>query len=328
MIWFTLGLSPLKAEKKGAILQSATMDIIGIDKIDSNDRSFCISYPLEDDLLLASIDRFGVLLPLSLLSRDKPIVVAGFKRIHTAKQLGITEVPCVFLDVDERQALIAAINDNITRTLNTVEKVFCLSKMLAAGFPRKEVCDVAGLLGLPPREDTLETAVAAASLDEDLLSFIVKRRLPLPLVEQFLWFDGPEQRRIMRLADGVGGTVGSFREMLQLMMLLKVKRGGIDFRQLDGAKDADEARQRLKRQTNPLLVGLEQKLASLLSAGALPPHIKVRVDPAFEKESIEVSLRADNVREIEEALTKLEHLAGEGLFRSIFDLTHGTPHRV
>ncbi len=77
-----------------------------------------------------------------------------------------------------------------------------------------------------------------------------------------------------------------------------------------------------------MLSDLEEKLKALLCAAALPPHIKVRVDPAFEKESIDISLRAGSSREIEEALKKLECLTGQGLFRSIFELTHGTPHRL
>jgi hypothetical protein len=116
--------------------------------------------------------------------------------------------------------------------------------------------------------------------------------------------------------------------MLQLMMLLKVKRGAIDFHQLDGVKDADAIKERLKRQTHPLLSDLEEKLGRLLSACAFPPHIKVRVDPSFEKESIDISLQVRNSREIEEALKKLECITGQGLFRSIFELTHGTPHRL
>jgi len=304
------------------------MNTVEIDKIHVNDRSFCVSYPLEDDLLLASIARFGVLVPLSLLNARNPVVVTGFRRLDAARRLGIREVPCVFLDIGERQALLTAITDNMGRPLNTVEKALCISKMLAAGFMREEVCEVAALLGLPPRENTLETAVSAASAEAPVASFIVNRRLPLPLVEQLLWFDPEEQKGIIRLAGAVGGTVGTFREMLHLMMLLKVKRGTVDFQQLDGAKDPDAIRQRLKRQTYPLLTGLEEKLETLLSACALPPQIKVRVDPAFEKESIDISLRARNVREIEEALAKLQRLAGEGLFRSIFELTHGAPHRI
>ncbi len=304
------------------------MNTVEIDKIDGNERSFCISYPLEDDLLLASIARFGILLPLSLLREDDPVVVAGFKRLDAARRLGMTEVPCVYLDIGARQALLTAINDNLARPLNTVEKALCISKMLAAGFTREEVCEVAALLGLPPRENTLETAVAAASAQTPVLSFLVKRRLPFPLVEQLFWFDVEEQESIIRLAEAVGGTVSSLREMLHLMMLLKVKRGAVDFRQLDGAKDADALRLRLKRQTHPLLSGLEEKLAALMSACALPPQIKVKVDPAFEKESIDISLRAGNMREIEDALARLQRLTGEGFFRSIFELTQGAPHRI
>ena len=120
----------------------------------------------------------------------------------------------------------------------------------------------------------------------------MKHQLPLTLVEQLFWFEPEERYSIIRLADAVRRSISSFREMLQLMMLLKVKREAIDFQQLDGAKDADTIRQRLKRQTHPLLSDLEEKLAKLLCAAALPPHIKVRVDPAFEKESIDISLRA------------------------------------
>ena len=303
------------------------MNTIAIDKIDVNERLFCISYPLEDNLLLASIARFGILLPLGLLREDNPVIVAGFKRLDAARRLGMTEVPCVYLDIGARQALLTAINDNLARPLNTVEKALCISKMLTAGFTREEVCEVAALLGLPPRENTLETAVSAASAQTPVLSFLVRRRLPFPLVEQLLRFDVEEQKSIIRLADAVGGTVSSLREMLHLMTLLKVKRGAVDFRHLEGAKDADALRQRLKRQTHPLLSGLEEKLAALMSACALPPQIKVKVDPAFEKESIDISLRAGNMREIEEALAKLRSLTGEGLFRSIFELTQGA-HRI
>jgi ParB-like chromosome segregation protein Spo0J len=316
------------AKKAGRAPIAAKMETVEIDKILVNDRSFCVSYPLEDAHLFASVARFGVLVPLSLLRRDNPVVVTGFKRLDAARRLGIEELPCVFLDISERQALLTAIHDNITRPLNTVEKALCIDKMLAAGFEVKEVYEVMTILGLPPRQNVLKTATSAAWAEEQAKSFIVKHQLPLTLVEQLFSFDAEERHSIIRLADAVHGTVSSLREMLHLMMLLKVKRGAVDFEQLDGAKDADAIRQRLKRQTNPLLSDLEEKLGRLLCAAALPPSIKVRVDPAFEKESIDISLRAGSSREIEEALKKLECLTGQGLFRSIFELTHGTPHRL
>ena len=110
------------------------METVEIDKIHVNDRSFCVSYPLEDDLLLTSVAKFGVLVPIGLLRRDEPVIVTGFKRLEAARRLGIRELPYVFLDVSERRALLTAIHDNITRPLNTVEKALCIDKMLTAGF--------------------------------------------------------------------------------------------------------------------------------------------------------------------------------------------------
>ncbi len=304
------------------------METVEIDKICVNDRSFCVSYPLEDDLLLTSIAKFGVLVPIGVLSKGYPVIVTGFKRLDAARRLGIKEVPYMFLDISERQALLTAIHDNMPRPFNTVEKALCIDKMLAAGFNVDEVHEIMTMLGLPQQENILKTAIATAWAEEYIKSFIVTHRLPLTLVEQLFWFEHEERYSIIRLADTVHWSVSSFREMLRLMMLLKVKRGAIAFERLDGAKDADAIRERLKKQTHPLLSDLEERLNRLLSACALPPHIKVRVDPAFEKESIDILLRARDSLEIEEALKKLEYLTRQGLFRSIFELTHGTPHSL
>ena len=130
------------AKKAGRTPIAAKMETVEIDKIHVNDRSFCVSYPLEDALLLASVAKFGVLVPLGLLRRERPVIVTGFKRLDAARRLGIDELPCVFLDISERQALLTAIHDNMARPLNTVEKALCVDKMLAAGFEVEEVYEV------------------------------------------------------------------------------------------------------------------------------------------------------------------------------------------
>lgn len=303
------------------------METIEIGKVNVHDRTFCVSYPLEDDLLFASVAQFGILVPLGLLRREPPVIVTGFKRLEAAKRLGIEQVPCVFLDISERQALLTAIMDNLARPLNTIEKARGAEKMLMRGFSTEEVYGVMKLLGLPPRERALGTAVAAACAEEGVKAFIVKHRLPLFVVEQLLWFDPGERAFLIRLIDPLTTSVGSLRELLQLLMLLKVKQGSIAVGELDGAADMEALRLRVKLQTHPILSALEGRLRAMLAASALPPHIKVRVDPAFEKESIDIVIRARNDGEIEEALGKVGGLFRQGLFRSIFELTHGAPDR-
>ncbi len=189
----------------------AKMETVEIDKIDVNDRSFCVSYPLEDERLLASVARFGVLVPLGLLRRERPVIVTGSKRLDAAKRLGVRELPCLFLDISERQALLTAINDNMARSLNTVEKALCIGKMVAAGFKVEEVYEVMTMLGLPRQEFILRTAISAASAGELVASFIVKQQLPMTLVEQLFWFEHEEQESIIRLADSVHGSVKLFQ---------------------------------------------------------------------------------------------------------------------
>jgi hypothetical protein len=300
------------------------MQILDIDNVDTGDKRYCISYPLEDALLLSSVERFGLLMPITLLSAGHPVVVTGFKRIEAARRLGIREIPCLFLDVDERHALLAAIVDNAGRSLNTIEKIMCVERMGAHGFPKDEIYGILKMIGLPAREKTIETSIAARSAPDGMKMFIVRHRLPITALEQLLWFDHDEQDQIVSAISPLDVTVSSLREILQLMMLLKVRSGQIDFGHFSGVEDMGTLKQRLKQMSHPLLSGLESTHARLLKSCALPPHVKVHVDPVFEKDWIDVSIRVRDTDEMDHALKKLERLLAEGLLGSLFDLAHGS----
>ena len=303
------------------------MNRIRIDKICVNDSPYCISYPIEDDLLASSIERFGVLVPIGLLESDPAWVVTGFKRIAAAKKAGIDEIPYVFYDVSEKEALLIAINDNLKRPLNTIEKARCLEKMIVRGFPVEDVYATARMIGLPARERTLKSVVAMNAMGEAAKSLIVEHNLSLAVVEQLLSFDEEEITSITRMMSPLKATSSYLREALHLLMLLKIRQGRIDLEQWEGMKDMEALMRVLKRATHPVLAGLEERLGRIREASALPPHIKIQVDPVFEKESIDIQVRARSNAEVIEALKKLEALSRQGVFRSIFELTHGTPGR-
>jgi len=303
------------------------MDTIEIDQIDVNDRTYCISYPLEDDLLASSIARFGILVPLGLTERKPPTLVTGFKRMEAARRLGIDRVPHVFLDLDNHGALLASIGDNMKRSLNTVEKACCVEKMNALGFPKEDIYEMARLLGLPARGETLRTARAVNSMEEGAKALVARHNLPLPVVEELLWFDAEELASIVRLVDPLRSTVGLFREVVRSFALLKTKKGRIAFRELEKETDMEGLRQSLKRATHPLLSRLEKRLEKIRETSDLPPHIRVKVDPVFEKESIDIHVRARSQMEVDDALERLETLSHQGFFGSIFELTHGSTDR-
>lgn len=303
------------------------MQTIDIDEIDADDRRFCISYPLGDDFLLSSIARSGILMPVALLNAEHPVIVTGFKRVAAAKQLGRSRVPCVFLDLDEKQALLAAVMDNAQRPLNTVERVNCIERMNALAFPLSEIFEVARLIGLPARQKTLETASATQGMDDGFKAFIVRHGLPVTAIEQLLWFDAADRDRLLQIIAPLDVTVSSFREIMQLVMILKVKSGKIDLDRFGEAKNMAELKQRLKQMTHPLLTQMDGALANLLKSCALPPTIGIKVDPFFEREWIDISIKARSTAETGYALKKLQHLLDEGTFGRLFELTHGLSNR-
>jgi ParB-like chromosome segregation protein Spo0J len=303
------------------------MDTVGIDQIDVNDRTYCISYPLEDDLLTSSIARFGILVPLGMIDRKPLAVVTGFKRMEAARRLGIKRVPHVFLNLDDRGALLASIGDNMNRSLNTVEKACCVEKMDALGFPKEDIYEMARLLGLPARGETLKAARAMNSMEDVAKALVARHNLPLPVVEELLWFDAEELAAIVRLVGSFRSTTGLFREVVRSLALLKTRKGRIDFQELEKETDMEGLRQSLRRATHPLLSRLDERLDKIREKSDLPPHIRVKVDPVFERESIDIHVRARSQVEVDEALERLEALSQQGFFRSIFELTHGSTDR-
>ena len=67
--------------------------------------------------LQASIDTHGVLEPLLVRRVDggKYELVSGERRFHAAMAVGLTEVPCIELTVNDQQALEIALIENLQR---------------------------------------------------------------------------------------------------------------------------------------------------------------------------------------------------------------------
>lgn len=64
------------------------------------------------ELLMRSISEFGFLSPC-LVERDSYAIIAGHGRVEAAKRLGMTEVPCVFVeDLTEEQRRAYILADN------------------------------------------------------------------------------------------------------------------------------------------------------------------------------------------------------------------------
>lgn len=114
--------------------------------------------------LIASIQEKGVLAPI-LVRRagEKYEIIAGERRYRAARQLKLDRVPAVVRDVDDKEALVLSIVENIQRQeLNPMEEARAFEKLIkdfsltqeniakAVSKDRSTVANTLRLLNLPP----------------------------------------------------------------------------------------------------------------------------------------------------------------------------------
>jgi hypothetical protein len=299
------------------------MENIVLEAIDVNDRRFCISYPLSDQELFLSMSRVGIVQPIIVTGPPPFVVVTGYKRIEAARQLGWTTIPCLIEETGEKEALLCAIHDNIGRALNIVEKSYAVERMVRFGFSQEETLETMTLLSLPSNDKLLRLLVTIACADDKLKDFVVTRKVSLRNIEALFKFDALERIGIVSLLSPLHTTESLVREVLQLMSLVKLRRGIMELDDLHGVKDMDEVKKRLKHMTHPKLSALEAELADLKGKCALPPGIDIKVDPFFEKEYIDISIRARKPEDLKRAIDKLSGILEASYVRSILGLAKG-----
>jgi hypothetical protein len=299
------------------------MEKIAIDRIDLDDRRFCVSYPLSDELLRASVQQYSILSPCLLLDLPPLVVVTGFKRMEAARNLGLQEIPFLILQGGEREGLLTAINDNMMRGFNTVEKALCVDKMSSAGFSSDEIQAMMPLLGLQAHDKTLTLCQAVAASEEATKTFLLSHGITLNGAEQLFAFDADERVGIISLLSPHRLTVSHIREILQSLRLLTIREGSLLLDALSGAANVEELRRRLKRRINPLMTLHEEEWAKITHEAGFPSGMEVRLDPFFEKEEVHVCLKASSEEDVKGFAARLEGLVKDGYFRRIFELTRG-----
>ena len=82
--------------------------------------------------LAQSIKEHGVIQPIILKKvEDLYIVIAGERRFRAAKSIGLSEIPAIIMNIDNRQILEISLIENIQREdLNPIEEAIAYKKLL------------------------------------------------------------------------------------------------------------------------------------------------------------------------------------------------------
>jgi len=296
---------------------SQTITSIDLRKINLRDTRFLISYPSAYKTLFSSIEKLGIIEPVILLEGSLPyIIVTGFKRIEAAKKLNLKKIPAIIMKLSTYEAFLISIHTNMHRGLNIIEKAHTVEKMLRMDVPKSDIYELMATLSLSAHEKVLANLIAIAGAEEALKRFIIKHTLSMKNIEYMLRFEKDERKMIMKALARVRFTEGYLREILEMLHLVRIKKGKL-------STNAQELRIRLKKRVHPKLSSLEKQLEDIKKAAALPPALDIRVDPFFEKEYIDITIRMKDELESKELLGKLDDIFKKGYIRSILELTRG-----
>ena len=85
--------------------------------------------------LAASIRRHGILQPLTVRRMPEGWeLIAGERRLRAAAMAGLTEVPCILMQMDDRESGLAAMVENLQRQdLDFIEEAMGISRLMELG---------------------------------------------------------------------------------------------------------------------------------------------------------------------------------------------------
>ena len=143
--------------------------------------------------LAQSMGEYGVLNPLTVRRRGGAFeLIAGERRLRAARLAGLTEVPCIVLEVDLEQASLIALVENLQRRdLDFVEQARGIAQLIRMFGLRQEEC--ARRLG--KSQSAIANKLRLLRLPEDVLMGLRNASLTERHGRALLRLESPEMQR-------------------------------------------------------------------------------------------------------------------------------------
>ena len=147
--------------------------------------------------LAESIKVYGIIQPIIVKKRDGYYeIIAGERRWRAAKKAGLTEMPCIIRDDDERKAKEIALIENIQREdLNPIEKARGFRQLIDEyGLKQQELADMMGM-----NRTTVTNCLRILNLDPRVIDLAMEGKLMESHCRSLLGYEDPEKQYQMAL---------------------------------------------------------------------------------------------------------------------------------
>lgn len=306
-----------------------TSSKVAIPDIDLKPGPFTMSFDFDLEPLKASIGKFGVLNPPYLLenSGSKLIVVAGYRRLLAARELGWPGIVCEVVpnDFPPFEALLLNLYDNLVhRHLNDIEKGMILKRLTRFLSREQVVTDFMPMLDLPPNKQTLELFLGLMDLEETIKISVARERLSLRVAALISSIGRDDRLRINDLFTSLKWGFNQQWETTQWVMEIASREG----RSIKGVLDEGELTEVLRndRMNNPQKVKAIVRLLRVrrfpslsnaetlfrkgLSHLSLPSGARITPPASFEGLDYKLEIVFTKGEELKERLAELSRVPG------------------
>jgi len=173
------------------------------------------SFPTESiEELAKSIEKYGVIQPIIVTKQTGFYeIVAGERRWRAAKKAGLTEMPCIVREGDDRKNKEIALIENIQREdLNPIDKARGFRQLLDEyGMTQQQLADTIGL-----NRSTVTNVLRPLNLDERVMQLAIEGKLTEGHCRSLLVIDDNDKQyeAALRIIEK-GETVRDIEEKVQ-----------------------------------------------------------------------------------------------------------------
>lgn len=187
------GVDTLFAGKKDGREKKEEQAMVKLSLIQPNPKQPRKQFSQEElEELSQSIQQFGVLQPL-LVKKEGPLyeIIAGERRFRAAKMAGLTEIPVLIRDYDEKLSKEVAIIENIQREdLNAVEEAMAYQSLMTEyHLSQEELAE-----RVAKKRSTIANSLRLLKLEEEILEYLRQNLLSEGHARALLSVENKEKR--------------------------------------------------------------------------------------------------------------------------------------
>ncbi len=285
--------------------------ILFLDEIDLQDRTYLFSYPKRSVLLRESIASLGLLQP-PIVFKEKNFykIICGEGRILACKELDIREISVLVVkNLSPKELLSLSLESNLFRNLNLVEKAEFIERALKI-FSVDEILKFLPKLGFTSSFYWIDFLKKIFQLENPFKDLLIKNKLNPKIIENLSKLNSKERLEYLEIIQNLALTFSEQREVLENLLDYK-KRKELPYllpdelKEVFNEKDFNKRKREffkiLKFLTYPQYYSKFQKISSAIEKFKTK-QININLSSYFEEKELEVYFKAFSFENLEEKI--------------------------